>query len=106
MGKSATEAAFKRETLGQYRMIHLAVHGFADSTFPDRFTLILTSDPAAGEDSFLQVSEIVLLCFNARLVVLSARESAVGPLQGQEGVANLSQTFLLGGARSVISTLW
>lgn len=106
MGRSATEAAFKREPLDEYRVIHLAVHGFADSTFPDRAALILMSDPVAGEDGFLQASEIVQLRFNAQLIVLSACETAVGPLQGQEGVANLSQAFLLAGARSVISTLW
>jgi CHAT domain-containing protein len=106
MGRSATEAAFKAERLNQYRVIHLAVHGFADSTFPERAALILLSDPAAGEDGFLQASEIVQLRFYAQLVVLSACETAVGPLQGQEGIANLSRAFLLAGARSVISTLW
>jgi CHAT domain-containing protein len=106
MGTSATEAAFKAERLNQYRVIHLAVHGFADSTFPERAALILLSDPAAGEDGFLQASEIVQLRFDAQLVVLSACETAVGPLQGQEGIANLSRAFLLAGARSVISTLW
>ena len=106
MGRSATEAAFKAERLNQYRVIHLAVHGFADSTFPERAALILLSDPAEGEDGFLQASEIVQLRFNAELVVLSACETAVGPLQGQEGIANLSRAFLLAGARSVISTLW
>ncbi len=106
IGSSATEAAFKAERLNQYRVIHLAVHGFADSTFPERAALILLSDPAAGEDGFLQASEIVQLRFDAELVVLSACETAVGPLQGQEGIANLSRAFLLAGARSVISTLW
>ena len=31
---------------------------------------------------------------------------AVGPLQGQEGIANLSKAFLLAGAKTVVSTLW
>jgi len=39
-------------------------------------------------------------------VVLSACDTAVGLLQGQEGIANLSRAFLLAGARTVISTLW
>lgn len=42
----------------------------------------------------------------AELVVLSACETAVGSLQGQDGIANLSRAFLMAGARSVISTLW
>jgi CHAT domain-containing protein len=39
-------------------------------------------------------------------VVLSACDTAVGHLQGEEGIANLSRAFLLAGARAVVSTLW
>src|SRR5258708_28930251 len=81
LGTSATEAAFKAAALTEYRVIHLAVHGFADSTFPDRAALVLLSDRLAGEDGFLQASEIVQLRFDADLVVLSACDTAVGPLQ-------------------------
>src|SRR5207253_6484938 len=63
-------------------------------------------DPASGEDGFLQASEIVQLHINANLVVLSACDTAVGPVQGEEGVAALSRAFLLAGARGVVSTLW
>jgi CHAT domain-containing protein len=63
MGASATEAAFKAASLNEYRVIHLAVHAFADSTFPDRAALVLLSDPAAGEDGFLQASEIAQMRF-------------------------------------------
>jgi CHAT domain-containing protein len=106
LGASATESAFKAASLTEYRIIHLAVHGFADSTFPDRAALVLLSDRSAGEDGFLQASEIVQLRIEADLVVLSACDTAVGPLQGQEGIANLSRAFLLAGARTVVSTLW
>ena len=106
LGTSATEAAFKAAKLADYRVIHLAVHGFADPTFPDRAALVLLSDRSAGEDGFLQASEIVQLRLDADLVVLSACDTAVGPLQGQEGIANLSKAFLLAGARTVVSTLW
>ena len=106
LGASATESAFKQSDLDAFRIIHLAVHGIASTAFPDRAALILLSDPAASEDGFLQAPEIVQLRLNAALVVLSACETAVGPLQGQEGVANLSRAFLLAGAQSVVSTLW
>lgn len=106
LGPAATESAFKASPLAEYRIIHLAVHGFADSAFPDRASLLLLSDPRAGDDGFLQASEIVHLRLNANLVVLSACDTAVGPLQGEEGIANLSRAFLLAGARTVVSTLW
>jgi CHAT domain-containing protein len=68
--------------------------------------LVLLSDPPAGEDGFLQASEIVQLSLNSDLVILSACDTAVGPLEGEEGIAALSGAFLLAGARSVVSTLW
>ena len=105
-GRFATEAALKREPLQRYRVIHLAVHAFADATFPDRAALVLLSDPTADEDGFLQASEIAQLRLNADLAVLSACDTAVGALMGQEGIANLSRAFLLAGARTVVSTLW
>ena len=82
------------------------MHAFADTTFPARAALVLLSDRPAGEDGFLQASEVVQLHLDTDLVVLSACDTAVGPLQGQEGIANLSRAFLLAGARSGISTVW
>jgi CHAT domain-containing protein len=106
IGSSATKTAFKRAGLADYRIIHLAVHGFSNSTYPDRAALVFLSDPAAGEDGFLQASEIVQLRLNAQLVVLSACDTAVGPVEGEEGIATLSRAFLLAGAKTVVSTLW
>ena len=61
IGPRATESAFKRLPLRQYDIIHLAVHGYASTTERNRSALVLLSDPAAGEDGFLQASEIVQL---------------------------------------------
>jgi CHAT domain-containing protein len=104
LGDDATESAFKKAS--NRRVIHLAVHAIANETRPERSALVLLSDPAHDEDGFLQASEIVQLPLNADLVVLSACDTAVGPLEGQEGVSTLSQAFLLAGARTVVSTLW
>jgi CHAT domain-containing protein/tetratricopeptide (TPR) repeat protein len=106
LGSNATESAFKHADLAQYRVIHLAVHGFASAADPNRSALVLLSDPAAGEDGFLQASEIVQLHLNADLIVLSACDTAIGPEEGEEGIAALSRAFLLAGAKAVVSTLW
>lgn len=106
LGADATESAFKHADLAHYRYIHLAVHGFASTVDPDRSALLLRSDPAHGEDGFLQASEIVQMRLNADMVVLSACDTALGPVEGEEGIAALSRAFLLAGARSVVSTLW
>lgn len=104
LGESATESAFKNA--GSHRVIHLAVHAITNQTRPERSALVLLSDPAHDEDGFLQASEIVQLPLNADLVVLSACDTAVGPLEGQEGISTLSRAFLLAGSRTVVSTLW
>jgi CHAT domain-containing protein len=103
---NATEEAFKSADLGDREIIHLAVHGFANVRHPDRAALLFLSDPKAGQDGLLQASEITQLRVSADLVVLSACDTAVGRLQGEEGIANLSRAFMLAGARTVVSTLW
>jgi CHAT domain-containing protein len=106
VGKEATESAFKKQPLDQFRILHLAVHGFADTQYPERSALVLAPDPKAGEDGLLQVREIIRLRLNAELTTLSACDSGLGKLQGQEGVSNLVEAFLVAGSKSVVASLW
>ena len=84
----------------------MAVHGVANEKHPERAALILLSDSTSGDDGVLEASDIVHLHTNADLIVLSACDTAVGRLQGEEGIANLSLAFQLAGAKTVVSTLW
>lgn len=104
-GPRATETNLKRALTQGFGYIHLAVHAFS-SDDPDRASLVVLSDASKGEDGFVQASEIVQMRIPAKLVVLSACETNVGPIQGEEGVSALSTAFLLAGARTVVSTLW
>jgi CHAT domain-containing protein len=104
-GTAATETNLKRALKREFGYIHLAVHAFSSDN-PDRASLVLLSDPSNGEDGFLQASEIVQMRIPAKLVVLSACDTNVGPIQGEEGISALSTAFLLAGARTVVSTLW
>ncbi len=104
--RDATESAFKHADLLNATVIHMAVHGLASQRNPDRGALILLSDPKVGEDGWLQATEIALLRTRAELVVLSACDTAVGPINGEEGIANLNRAFLLSGAHNVVSSLW
>ncbi len=104
LGNEATETAFKKSV--DHRIIHLAVHAIANKTSPDRAAFVLLSDPQHGEDGSLYPSEIVQLPLDADLVVLSACETAVGPIEGEEGISTLARAFLLAGTRTVVSTLW
>ncbi|MHB2006573.1 MAG: CHAT domain-containing protein [Acidobacteriaceae bacterium] len=105
LGDHATETDFKRLPLSQYNVIHLALHGYADSEFPDRSALVFAPENPPLDDGLLQVREIRRLSLNASLVTLSACNTGVGPV-GEEGVANIVNAFIEAGARSVVSTFW
>jgi CHAT domain-containing protein/tetratricopeptide (TPR) repeat protein len=106
LGPGATKSAFERSALDQHSIIHLAVHAVANEKHPERAAIILLSDSSSGDDGILEASNIVHSRINADLVVLSACDTAVGRLQGEEGIANLSLAFQLAGAKTVVSTLW
>ena len=106
LGTNATESAFKKEPLSDYRVIHLAVHSIPDPQFPYRASLVLGADPEKGEDGLLQVRDITRMRLSADLVTLSACETGIGPLQGEAGMASLQQAFLTAGARAVVASLW
>jgi CHAT domain-containing protein len=101
--RDATEAAFKAIPLSDFRILHLAVHGVANTAFPDRAALVLGRSPNSGEGGLLQVREIRDLPLRAELVVLSACDTGSGKLLGQEGIASLERAFLLAGAKAVIA---
>jgi CHAT domain-containing protein/tetratricopeptide (TPR) repeat protein len=106
LGKEATEAEFKKQPLGRFAIIHLAVHAFSDPKDQARAALLLAPDESGQEDGFLQPREISQLPIAARLVVLSACNTGTGPSFGQEGIANIARAFLIAGASSVVTTLW
>jgi CHAT domain-containing protein len=97
--------AFTQLPLNEYRVIHLALHGYADPEFPDRSALVFAPRSSPGDDGLLQVREIRNLSLNTRLVTLSACDTGVGPVS-EEGIANIVNAFIEAGAQSVVSTLW
>ncbi len=102
---AATESALKAEPIKDFKIIHLAMHGFGDIADPDRAGLVLAPGDAR-EDGLWQAREIRESRIAADLVTLSACETGVGRLQGEEGVMNLARTFLVAGAKSVVASLW
>ena len=67
---------------------------------------MLGVDSATRDDGLLQVREITHLRFDADLVTLSACDTGVGKLQGEEGVTDLAEAFLVSGSQSVVASLW
>jgi CHAT domain-containing protein len=103
----ATETNFKRDANRPVTVIHLALHALADSKYPDRAALVFASDLAAGEDGLLQVREIrTLPIAGTSLVTLSACDTSVGRVEGEEGISSIVYAFLYAGARSAVATYW
>jgi len=106
LGAHATEVTFESEPLADFRIVHLAVHGFADSRFPERSGLVLGMDSGSRDNGLLEIPDIMRLHFNADLVTLSACDTGVGKVEGEEGITNLAEAFLVSGAKAVVASLW
>jgi CHAT domain-containing protein len=108
VGDRATEAAFKTSA-GRYDVLHLATHGYFN-----RFNPLLSGlelEPDAKEDGRLEVHEILGLRLAARLVVLSACDTALGggyfsEVPSGDDIVGLTRAFLFAGSPSVVASLW
>ena len=135
-GNTATEESFKNLNGHSPTIAHLATHGFflqqamADSLKKAeiknpfalsndpliRSGLVLTGANAAwngqeqnegAEDGVLTAFEIAQMDLsNTQLVVLSACETALGDVQGSEGVFGLQRAFKMAGVKNMIVSLW
>lgn len=105
LGVNATETRFKSLPLSQYRVLHLALHGYVDLQYPDRSALVFAPEKNGPDDGLLQVREIRQLRLDARLVTLSACDTGVGPI-GAADVSNLMNAFIEAGSESVVAALW
>jgi CHAT domain-containing protein len=108
VGAEATRRAFKSALPGQ-DVVHLATYGVLNRRNPLFSHVELAAAP--GGDGRLEVHDVYGLHLDARLVVLSACQTAVGSglradvPAGDEWVG-LSQAFLAAGAERVLATLW
>ena len=101
--RSSTESFFK-SSVTPFEFVHLATHGILDQHQPMYSYLLLA--PTEEDDGLLTVNEIFGLNMNARLVVLSACETALGSLNRGDEIIGLSRAFLYAGSRDVIVSLW
>lgn len=105
-------AASRRAVLGTdlvpFEILHFATHAEVDTEQAEGSSLVLAQVDAHGRrlDGHLGLDEIRQLDLRARLVVLSACRTALGPPLPGEGLLSLARGFLAAGASSVMASLW
>jgi len=105
LGQNATELRFKRK-VPHFGLVHLALHGKADTEMNDSTMLVFHETNDYREDGLLFPYELLQLDIQARLIVLSSCQSAIGKFYQGEGVFSMARAFALKGAQTIVSTLW
>jgi CHAT domain-containing protein/Flp pilus assembly protein TadD len=106
--QSATKRTFKKRA-EQFDFIHLATHGFFDQLNPMFSGVQL--EPDSRDNGRMAVYEILRLHLKARLVTLSACETALGSgfyteYPAGDDFVGLTRAFLYAGSSEVLATLW
>lgn len=124
MGSEATEASFRQLGTSAPTLIHVATHGFADTTNSDDLEKGLShtylmmagalntnrqkreDTDTAANDGILTAREVAETDLgNVSLAVLSACQTALG-IVSNEGVFGLQRGFKMAGVQSLLMTLW
>ncbi|MEG3917858.1 CHAT domain-containing protein [Microcoleus sp. T3_A4] len=105
---AASRAAATSQNLSQYKIIHFATHGLANSTNPELSGIILSLIDEKGNplNGFLRLTDIFNLKLAADLVVLSACQTGLGQNIQGEGMVGLTRGFMYAGAKRVVVSLW
>lgn len=128
-GSNATEESFKNISSNKSpSVLHIATHGFFKEAEKDSNALpskkldpllksgllfagaqhSINGDRLPGNEdgvaTALEISAMQLLA--TKLVVLSACETALGDIQGDEGVYGLQRAFRMAGAGNLLMSLW
>jgi CHAT domain-containing protein len=103
--EQASEHEFK-SLAEQFNLLHLAVHGVADTLNAMESHLVFRT-PGGAEDGRLFARELYTMDLrHADLAVLSACETGVGRVQTGEGIMSIARGFAYAGCPSLVVSLW
>ncbi len=90
------------------QIIHFATHGFLNTENPELSGIVLTMVDRNGAptNGLMSLPDIYSLDLSAKLVVLSACETALGKDVSGEGFVGLAYSFMSAGANTVVASLW
>lgn len=104
--QNATEDQFKIFA-PQHAIIHLAIHGQADTQDKYNSKLLFRQLPSSKEDGQLHAYELYDLDLSkTQLAVLSACETGLGKQLDGEGIFSIARGFVYAGCRSIVMSLW
>lgn len=103
LGGAASEAQLRASIGDGVRILHIASHATFHPYLPLQSALILSGD---GTITKLTAEKIYQQPIAARLVVLSACETGAGEVVAGDDILGLPRSFYLGGATTVINSLW
>ncbi|WKN43803.1 CHAT domain-containing tetratricopeptide repeat protein [Tunicatimonas pelagia] len=105
-GAEASETHFKRHA-ENYQVLHLALHGLADSVNANNNILFFPATSDSINDGELHSFELYdLQLTDTKLAVLSACETGTGRWEEGEGVYSMGRGFAYAGCPSVVMSLW
>ncbi len=102
-GTNATPQHFLDSRPGEFSLLHISSHAFANKVSPLDSYIMLTPD-ATHPDGYLYAHDLMNLTMNEDLVTLSACEGAGGKSLPGEGQVGLTWAILSAGAKNVLAS--
>jgi hypothetical protein len=111
LGLRGTEESFRAKPVSEYDILHFATHGLVKGEVPGLSDSALVLTPGTVDDKFddglLSAAEISRLSLNARLIILSACNTAKYDVtQASRSVQDLQAAFTVAGAPTLLASLW
>jgi CHAT domain-containing protein len=108
LGRNATKSKFQKAA-PDYDIVHIATHGFFNKNNPILSGLQFEAD--GTDDGKLEVHDILVMRLTARLITLSACDTALGAgsydeIPAGDEFVGLNRAFLEAGSDAVIASLW